>query len=70
VRANPSSPTSSPVHFTGHGFYHDRQPRQSALALAGEDQLTVDDIRALSLPDCALVSLAACETAVTVTGLG
>ena len=51
-------------------FYHDRQPRQSALALAGEDQLTVDDIRALSLPDCALVSLAACETAVTVTGLG
>jgi len=67
VRANPSSPYPFLVHFTGHGFYHDRQPRQSALALAGEDQLTVDDIRALSLPDCSLITLAACETAVTGT---
>jgi CHAT domain-containing protein len=77
VRANSDSETlrqqqssatpSSLVHFTGHGFYHDRQPRQSALALAGEDQLTVDDIRALSLPHCGLVSLAACETAFTGT---
>jgi CHAT domain-containing protein/tetratricopeptide (TPR) repeat protein len=68
LRQQQSSATPpSLVHFTGHGFYHDRQPRQSALALAGEDQLTVEDIRALSLPDCALVSLAACETAVTGT---
>lgn len=58
---------STLVHFTGHGFFNDRQPRQSALALAGTDQLTVETIRSLSLPTCGLISLAACETAVTGT---
>jgi len=55
------------VHFTGHGFFNDRQPRQSALALAGADQLTVEIICNLALGGCGLVTLAACETAVTGT---
>ncbi|WP_052051064.1 CHAT domain-containing protein [Leptolyngbya sp. KIOST-1] len=55
------------THLTGHGFFDDRQPRQSALALAGTDQLTVETIRSLKLGGCGLVSLAACETAVTGT---
>ena len=52
-------------HFTGHGTYNFQNPALSYLALAGEDQLTVADIRDLDLRSYQLVSLAACETAIT-----
>jgi tetratricopeptide (TPR) repeat protein/CHAT domain-containing protein len=52
-------------HFTGHGFHNVEEPLQSALFLAGDDQLTLKDIFQLNLQDCSLVCLAACETGIT-----
>ncbi|MBW4595471.1 MAG: tetratricopeptide repeat protein [Brasilonema angustatum HA4187-MV1] len=64
-------------HFTGHGSYNLHSPKQSALALTGAHKLTLEDIydtsAKLTLKDnrprnfsCyKLVSLAACETAIT-----
>lgn len=51
-------------HFTGHGAYDALRPRNSALALAGRDRLTVEEISSLDLTPYILISLAACETAV------
>ncbi|MDJ0676759.1 MAG: tetratricopeptide repeat protein [Calothrix sp. MO_167.B42] len=52
-------------HFTGHGTYNFPNPQTSALALSGEHRLTLTDILQLSLSNYRLVSLSACETAVT-----
>ncbi|MDJ0617153.1 MAG: tetratricopeptide repeat protein [Calothrix sp. MO_192.B10] len=52
-------------HFTGHGTYNFHNPQASALALSGEDRLTLTDILQLPLSNYCLVSLSACETAVT-----
>ncbi|MDJ0799544.1 MAG: tetratricopeptide repeat protein, partial [Calothrix sp. MO_167.B12] len=52
-------------HFTGHGTYNFHNPQASALALSGEDRLTLTDILQLPLSNYRLVSLSACETAVT-----
>ncbi|HEY9799622.1 MAG TPA: tetratricopeptide repeat protein [Leptolyngbyaceae cyanobacterium] len=63
-------------HFTGHGEYNFHNPALSFLALAGEDRLTLADIRNFDLTSYQLVSnfnlrsyqlvsLAACETAIT-----
>ncbi len=52
-------------HFTGHGEYNFQNPTLSHLALAGEDKLTLADIRNLNLQSYQLVTLAACETAIT-----
>lgn len=51
-------------HFTGHGAYDALRPRNSALALAGRDRLTVEEISTLDLRPYILIGLAACETAV------
>jgi CHAT domain-containing protein/Flp pilus assembly protein TadD len=53
------------IHFTGHGLYQERAPQDSALFLAGDDTLTVQTLRQISLDSCHLISLAACETALT-----
>ncbi|WP_375472714.1 CHAT domain-containing protein, partial [uncultured Nostoc sp.] len=53
------------LHFTGHGEYNFQNPALSHLALAGEDKLTLADIRNLNLQSYQLVTLAACETAIT-----
>ncbi|MEH2320057.1 CHAT domain-containing protein [Nostoc sp.] len=53
------------LHFTGHGEYNFQNPAFSHLALAGEDKLTLADIRNLNLQSYQLVTLAACETAIT-----
>jgi CHAT domain-containing protein len=53
------------LHFTGHGTYNFTHPKQSALALSGEDNLTLDDICKIPLSSYQLVSLSACETAIT-----
>jgi CHAT domain-containing protein len=52
-------------HFTGHGEYNFDHPTLSNLALAGEDKLTVEDICNFDLTNYQLISLAACETAIT-----
>ncbi|ACK69805.1 TPR repeat-containing protein [Gloeothece citriformis PCC 7424] len=55
-------------HFTGHGSYEYRNPKHSALMLVGEDKLTLEDLfNKVTLPENSyyLVSLAACETALT-----
>lgn len=53
------------LHFTGHGAYNSRKPEDSALGLAGKDRLTAQEISRLDLRSYYLVSLAACETALT-----
>jgi CHAT domain-containing protein/Flp pilus assembly protein TadD len=53
------------LHFTGHGFHNIEEPLQSALALAGDDRLTLEDIFQLNLQDYSLVCLSACETGIT-----
>ena len=52
-------------HFTGHGSYDFEHPKQSALALIGEDKLTVEEICKIDFRGYQLVTLAACETALT-----
>ncbi|MEQ8972911.1 MAG: tetratricopeptide repeat protein [Coleofasciculus sp. C1-SOL-03] len=52
-------------HFTGHGTYNNDTPQNSALLLNDQDKLTINDIRQLCLNHYQLVTLAACETALT-----
>jgi CHAT domain-containing protein/Flp pilus assembly protein TadD len=52
-------------HFTGHGTYNFDRPKQSALYLSGKDYLTLEEICSINLSGYQLVSLAACETALT-----
>jgi CHAT domain-containing protein len=54
-------------HFTGHGTYNDRQPEHSELALQGTDTLIAKEISHFNLKNYHLVSLSACETALTGT---
>ena len=53
------------LHFAGHGTYNFNTPLAAYLALAGEDKLTLKQLLELPLGDIALVTLAACETAIT-----
>ncbi|NJL65226.1 MAG: CHAT domain-containing protein [Methylacidiphilales bacterium] len=53
------------LHFTGHATYNYQRPKQSCLALSGTDRFTLEDITQLSLDSYHLVSLSACETAIT-----
>ncbi|MCT7963039.1 CHAT domain-containing tetratricopeptide repeat protein [Laspinema sp. D1] len=53
------------MHFTGHGGYDFDAPDQSWLALSGEEFLRVRELLNLPLSGYRLVSLAACETAMT-----
>ncbi|MCT7992716.1 CHAT domain-containing protein [Laspinema olomoucense] len=53
------------IHFTGHGEYESAEPLASKLFLSGEDRLQVKDIIKLNLHSYQLISLSACETAVT-----
>ncbi|WP_369792195.1 CHAT domain-containing protein [Tolypothrix sp. PCC 7601] len=52
-------------HFTGHGTYIFQNPKQSALALSHTDRLTLEDILQLPFNNYQMVSLSACETAIT-----
>jgi CHAT domain-containing protein len=51
-------------HFTGHAAYNSRSPEASALALTDEP-LTAKRISQLDLSSYNLITLAACETAIT-----
>jgi CHAT domain-containing protein/tetratricopeptide (TPR) repeat protein len=52
-------------HFTGHANHNYHNPKDSYLALADEDKLTLADIYGFDLTQYQLVSLAACETGIT-----
>ena len=53
------------LHFNGHAYYNDQNPKQSALALSGTDRLTVADLESIDLQHYHLITLASCETALT-----
>jgi CHAT domain-containing protein/Flp pilus assembly protein TadD len=52
-------------HFTGHGVADISNPAFSYLPLTGEEKLTVEEILSIKLDGYELVSLSACETALT-----
>ncbi|NER98274.1 MAG: CHAT domain-containing protein, partial [Symploca sp. SIO1B1] len=52
-------------HFAGHGNYNFAEPLNSELALAKDDKLTLREIYQKDLATYQLVSLSACETAIT-----
>jgi CHAT domain-containing protein/Tfp pilus assembly protein PilF len=52
-------------HFAGHGLYNFHDPKSSELALAMTDRLTLAEIRQHALSHYQLVTLSACETAIT-----
>jgi tetratricopeptide (TPR) repeat protein/CHAT domain-containing protein len=58
------SESHASFHFTGHAAYNSRHPENSALALTDE-ALTAKRIAQLNLSSYNLVTLAACETAIT-----
>ncbi|AFY38783.1 Tetratricopeptide TPR_1 repeat-containing protein [[Leptolyngbya] sp. PCC 7376] len=53
------------VHFTGHGEYNLSQNSRSGLVLYDGERLTLSELLQTELPVYSLVSLSACETAVT-----
>lgn len=53
------------LHFSGHGSHHPENPQTSELLLAGTDGLTLQEICQFDLTEYDLVSLSACETALT-----
>ena len=74
VKTSQEMPLSHCNHFSCHGQFHgqfDRKsPQESALILAKDDspedgQLTLAEIFGLSLNQCRLVTLSACETGIT-----
>ncbi|QSJ20948.1 tetratricopeptide repeat protein [Nostoc sp. UHCC 0702] len=52
-------------HFTGHASHNSQRPKESALYLSNQDYLTITDICNINFSGYELVSLAACETAIT-----
>ena len=53
------------LHFTGHATYNFNNPKLSYLALAGEEKITIENLLQLTLSNYQLVTLSACETAIT-----
>lgn len=53
------------LHFSGHGTHHPENPKKSELLLAGTKSLTLEEICQQDLTTYDLVSLSACETALT-----
>ncbi|MGK7873371.1 MAG: CHAT domain-containing protein [Xenococcaceae cyanobacterium] len=52
-------------HFACHGTFNPQSPLESALILANKERLTLGEIFELSLFQCRLVTLSACETGLT-----
>ncbi len=53
------------LHFTGHAGHNFYQPKKSCLYLAENDELTLEQISQIPLQTTHLVTLSACETAIT-----
>ncbi|NEO73263.1 CHAT domain-containing tetratricopeptide repeat protein, partial [Moorena sp. SIO3H5] len=74
VKTSQEMPLSHCIHFSCHGEFHgqfnEKSPQESALILAKDQgpedgRLTVAEIFGLSLNQCRLVTLSACETGIT-----
>ncbi len=52
-------------HFSCHGYFNVASSLESALLLANNERLTLGEIFQLSLTQCRLVTLSACETGLT-----
>jgi tetratricopeptide (TPR) repeat protein len=52
-------------HFTGHAIDNFIEPKKSQLVLSGEDKLTLEEISQKTLTSYNLITLSACETAIT-----
>ncbi|MDJ0712869.1 MAG: CHAT domain-containing protein [Prochloraceae cyanobacterium] len=77
LKVNENFKTAHCVHFSCHGYFDPASPLESALRLAeskktesneekslNDDDLTLAEIFELSLPQCRLVTLSACETGI------
>jgi CHAT domain-containing protein len=62
---NQNLSTTHCTHFACHGEFNLASPLESALKLANEERLTLADIFGLTLNQCRLVTLSACETGLT-----
>ncbi|NET06010.1 MAG: CHAT domain-containing protein [Symploca sp. SIO2B6] len=70
VKTNQEMPVSNCNHFSCHGEFNLESPLESALILAKDEdpedgRLTLAEIFGLSLNQCRLVTLSACETGIT-----
>jgi len=67
--ARKKAPDFNILHFAGHGEFNDRQPLQSGLLLAKDEEndgyLQVHEIFGMNLQNANLVTLSACETALS-----
>jgi CHAT domain-containing protein/lipopolysaccharide biosynthesis regulator YciM len=61
-KANQDLPSVHCTHFSCHGTFNLASPLESALILANNERLTLGEIFALTLNQCRLVTLSACET--------
>jgi len=55
-------------HYTGHAYHNTKKSEDSALILAGGEELTLSDILQLNFVNYYLICLSACETGFTKTG--
>ena len=58
------------VHFHGHALHQPKAPLKSHLQLAGDDRFSAEDVLRLERLNAGLVTLAACQGAVTVVERG
>jgi CHAT domain-containing protein/TPR repeat protein len=65
LNASQNLPLAHCNHFSCHGEFNLTSPLESALILANEEHLTLGEIFGLTLNQCRLVTLSACETGLT-----
>ena len=57
--------SANTLHLATHGVVNHREPMETYLVLAGQDRLSLNDISGADLSQLKLVTLSACETAIS-----